>query len=90
MCFPGIQSKDISKEKICCQVSQDGFKFEIAGEFPSESFTFSLKEMPSGKFYRSIDLPCCIQEKPLETTFHDGIMMMKFKKLGAVPIQMGV
>ncbi|MCA9177671.1 MAG: Hsp20/alpha crystallin family protein [Planctomycetales bacterium] len=77
MDLPGVTAKDID-----IQVS--GNQLTITGERKEEkevkNETFHRIERRSGKFSRSVLLPCEVQEDKIEATYQDGVLKVSLPK----------
>jgi HSP20 family protein len=75
--LPGVEAKEID-----IQVS--GNQLTIAGERKEEKEekgeTYHRIERRSGKFSRSISLPCTVAEDNIDATYHDGVLNITLPK----------
>lgn len=75
--LPGVDPKEID-----IQVS--GNHLTIAGERKEEKEekgeTFHRIERRSGRFSRSVTLPCAVEEEKIDANYHDGVLTISVPK----------
>jgi len=71
--LPGISAEDVSIEILEDTVS-------ISGEFPveaNEEVRYLLRELPSGKFSRTMRLPHLLDEESASAEVKDGVLSLR-------------
>ncbi len=74
---PGLSAEDLS-----IQVIEDVITIE--GEFKRDENTYLLRELPSGRFHRSLRMPVELDAAKAEAEIKDGILTVRVPKAESV------
>ena len=70
---PGLSAEDLE-----IQVLEDVVR--IQGEFPANDDRFLLRELPQGRFERTLRLPAALQADKIEANITDGVLELRLPK----------
>jgi HSP20 family protein len=70
---PGLNPEDLN-----IQVLED--VLHIEGEYKADDSQYVLRELPQGKFERTLRLPTAIQADKIEANINDGVLELRLPK----------
>ena len=70
---PGLSADDLS-----IQVLEDVLRIE--GEYKADDSHYLMRELPQGKFERTLRMPAAIQADKIEANINDGVLELRLPK----------